>query len=371
MKVAVLGFGTVGVGVYEMLQSASGLEAGPVLVRPGKTDAPFKTADAESIFADESIGAVAEAMGGVETAGDYAAKALAAGKHYITANKALVVARGIELAKIARQNDAAFLFSAACGGGVPFLHNLALAAQSDEILSLSGILNGSTNFMLDAMQRRGVSYEDIMAEAKALGYLEADPSDDLMGLDALRKILLACAVAYGQLPGEDSEHEGIVNFTAEDAADIASRGYVCRLMTRGGKRGDKVFAYVEPALLPREHPGSAVLTNYNMACYEGRNAGPITLIGQGAGRYPTASALLRDLSDALAGRREMMSAATVSAAADNSLSIHSYYIRSESTSGTVVREITAPKSVREMHAEVAARRASGEKIFFAGVEETC
>ena len=152
MKVAVLGYGVVGVGVYEMLSKAQGLEPGPVLVRPGKADAPYKVTSIEEICADESVGAVAEVMGGVSPAFEYAAAAIRAGKHFVTSNKALVAAKGIELKALAEKHGVAFLFSAACGGGVPFLHNLSIARRSDEIKSLGGILNGTTNYMLDAMQ---------------------------------------------------------------------------------------------------------------------------------------------------------------------------------------------------------------------------
>ena len=151
MKVAVLGYGTVGVGVYRMLQSIPGLGAGPVLVRPGKEKESFQTSDLGAILADPSVEAVAEVMGGIEPAFTYACAALKAGKHFVTSNKALVAAKGVELNRLAREKGAAFLFSAACGGGVPFLHNLALARESDVILSLGGILNGTTNYMLDAM----------------------------------------------------------------------------------------------------------------------------------------------------------------------------------------------------------------------------
>ena len=174
MKVAVLGFGTVGVGVYEMLKNAPGLEAGPVLVRPGKEDADFKVSSMEAILADPSVGAVAEVMGGIEPANTYVSMALRAGRHVVTSNKALVAAHGIELAQLAREKGVSFLFSAACGGGVPFLHNLAIAAQSDRILALGGILNGTTNFMLDAMQSEGKDYGDVLRQAQALGYAEAD-----------------------------------------------------------------------------------------------------------------------------------------------------------------------------------------------------
>ena len=249
MKVAVLGFGTVGFGVYEMLGKAKGPEQGPVLVRPGKKDAPFKVTSIEEIVNDPTVGAVAEVMGGVEPAFAYAEAALKAGKHFVTSNKALVAAKGVELDAIAREKGVAFLFSAACGGGVPFLHNLALARESDEIRALGGILNGTTNYMLDAMQRLRLDYDDVLKDAQRLGYAEADPTADVSGLDALRKIMLACAVAYGKLPTDGLLNEGIQSVTAADVAHFQSRGYTCRLIASGGKADDGVYAYVEPVLV--------------------------------------------------------------------------------------------------------------------------
>ena len=137
-------------------------------------------------------------MGGVEPAFTYACAVLQAGKHFVTSNKALVASKGTELAKLAKENNVAFLFSAACGGGVPFLHNMALSVDSDEVLSVGGILNGTTNYMLDNMQSSNLSYESALADAQRLGYAEADPTADVTGLDALRKIMLACAVAFNQ-----------------------------------------------------------------------------------------------------------------------------------------------------------------------------
>ena len=200
MKAAVLGYGTVGAGVYSMLSDAPGMEAGPVLVRPGKAVENFMVSDAALIFGDPTVDAVVETLGGLDPAYSYGMRALEAGKHFITANKAMVAAHGLELAALAREKGAAFLFSAACGGGVPFLHNLALSAETNRIETVSGILNGTTNYMLDAMQRRGLSYGDALREAQSLGYAESDPTADVSGLDALRKMQLACAVAFGVLP---------------------------------------------------------------------------------------------------------------------------------------------------------------------------
>lgn len=381
MKVAVLGYGTVGKGVFEMLSEARGLEQGPVLVRQGKIREIFQTDSMERILMDGSIGAVVETMGGEEPAFAYVSAALRAGKHVVTANKALVAAHGLELARLARENGAALLFSAACGGGVPFLHNLSLATQSDRVLTLGGILNGTTNYMLDAMQRRDLTYAQALADAQELGYAEADPTADVSGLDALRKIMLACAVAFDRLPGEGLLHEGIEAFTAEDAADLKARGLVCRLVGRGGMAGDQVYAFVEPTLFAEGAPERSVLDNYNLARYEAKCAGPIVLMGQGAGRYPTASAVLRDLSDVLQGKRAMLSPTCQSARADNSGCGHRYYVRipaalarefpgaDAAESGGIVRLVTQPMTVLEMHEKAAALRQAGAELFFAGIEE--
>ena len=381
MKVAVLGFGTVGKGVYKMLAHADGLEQGPVLVRPGKADEPWKISDINGIVSDVSVGAVAEVMGGVEPAFSYCAAALKAGKHVVTSNKALVAAKGIELAALAREHKAAFLFSAACGGGVPFLHNLSLAVLSDRIESLGGILNGTTNYMLDAMQRRGLDYASALADAQRLGYAEADPTADVSGLDALRKIMLGCAVGFGLLPVEGLDCEGIESFSAADAADLKKRGLCCRLLARGGKSASGVYAYVEPMALGASAAECSVLDNFNMARYRGVNSGDIIMIGQGAGRWPTASAVLRDLSCILRGERAMLGAGCVSGKADNSGCAHSYYVRLPAgyagrlpvkeawRDGGDARVITEPVSVADMHALAAELRGSGAGIFFAALED--
>ena len=382
MKVAVLGFGTVGVGVYEMLKNASSLEPGPVLVRPGKEDTGFKVSSIEAIISDPEVGAVAEVMGGTQPAYEYVSAALEAGKHVVTSNKALVAAYGPELAKIAADHNVAFLFSAACGGGVPFLHNIALAVESDHIKSLGGILNGTTNFMLDSMQSRFMSYADALSEAQALGYAEADPTADVSGLDALRKIMLACAVAYDLLPDEGLCREGIESITADDVNHFQSKGLTCRLVTSGGLSEDgSLFAYIEPVLFPANAPECSVLKNFNMAKYDGENSGRIVLMGQGAGRWPTASAVVRDLCDILHGRRVMMNPSCRRVAADNSSCEHRYYVRlpeskvsclpvekAECFEG-VARVITQPLSVQKMHSIAADLRKEGGSLFFAAMGE--
>lgn len=380
MKVAVLGYGTVGYGVYEMLKKGNGLEAGPVLVRPEKVDAEYKVGDLRQIVEDPSVEVVAEVMGGVHPAYEYACAVLSSGKHFVTSNKALVAAQGPELAKLAEREGVAFLFSAACGGGVPFLHNMSLAVESDEITYVGGILNGTTNYMLDAMQRRALSYAEALADAQRLGYAEADPTADVTGLDALRKIMLACAVAYGKLPVDGLINEGIDSFTAEDVRFLKSKNLTCRLVVSGqpAKNGG-VSALVEPVLFEQNAPECSVLENYNMARYVGKCSGSIVLIGQGAGRWPTASAVLRDLSDIRSGRRFMMRPEVQTVTAENADVCRKYCVRispgTELPFPTESREdvfgnsylFTDPVSAVEMHAFARNLRKEGAKVFFASL----
>lgn len=381
MKVSVLGYGTVGRGVYEMLCASKTLEAGSVLVRPGKCDEPFKRESIEELCADKSVEAVAEVMGGVEPAFQYCCAALKAGKHVVTSNKALVAARGIELNKIALENGVGFLFSAACGGAVPFLHNLELARRSDEIISLGGILNGTTNYMLDRMQTEGMDYAQALKKAQDLGYAEADPSADVTGLDALRKIMLGCAVAYDMLPTQGLLNEGIDSLSAQDVKHFQSKGLSCRLLTKGGLSEKGLYAYVQPALVKSDAPECAVRDNFNMAKYIGKNSGRIVLMGQGAGRYPTASAVLRDLDCLSIGQRVMLHENCKAVSADNSGCICSYYVRlpalfaerlpliSQEREGDIIRGISEKLSVQEMHETVGKIRQEGASVFFAEIAE--
>ena len=379
MKVAVLGYGVVGKGVYDMLRTCTDLEAGPVLVRPGKADESFKVDDIEKIIADDSVCAVAEVMGGVDVPYAYACKAIKAGKHFVTSNKALVAAKGVELKALAIENKVGFLFSAACGGAVPFLHNLELARQADEIESLGGILNGTTNYMLDRMQSEGLDYDAALKEAQELGYAEADPTADVTGLDALRKIMLGCAVAYDKLPTEGLYNEGIDSLKASDVAHFQARGLTCRLLAKGGMAADKLYAYVQPVLVGADAPECAVKKNFNMAKYMGKCSGQIVLMGQGAGRYPTASAVLRDLQCLVYGQRKMFGDGCEYAQADNEGCICSYYVRvdeafahefeladPEALDGAVYG-IVENVSVRAMHEKARALRKAGAQICFAEI----
>lgn len=380
MKVSVLGYGTVGKGVYDMVRSAPGMECGPVLVLPHECTEPFMVTDINDIVSDGSVDVVVEAMGGVEPAASYAEQAILSGKHFVTSNKAMVAEKGMELAGLAREKGKAFLFSAACGGGVPFLHNLSVAVRSDSILSLSGILNGTTNYILDAMQSEGMSFDEALSQAKALGYAEADPSADLSGMDSFRKILLACAVAYGKQPSSAKDVEGIYEFTAKDAEVINGMGGAVRLIASGGLNEDgSVYAFVEPVVF-FDGMESSVRKNFNCASYTGENSGLITLFGQGAGRYPTASAVLRDLTGIMDGDLEMMPPGCVRTE-ERDLPQRRYLVRCDRDmagrfdaaeewhrESDTVWVVTDLIPAWEMHDRARSIRKEGRSVFFASLE---
>ena len=220
-------------GRYSMLSDAPGMEAGPVLVRPRKGGRELRrVSDAALIFGDPSRRRSGNAWRARPCIFLWYARSRS-GSTSSPRNSSNGRGARLELALRRVEKGAAFLFSAACGGGVPFLHNLALSAETDRIEAVSGILNGTTNYMLDAMQRRSLSYGDALREAQSLGYAESDPTADVSGLDALRKMQLACAVAFGVLPQSGMLCEGMEHFTAADVEDIQRRGLVCRLMARG------------------------------------------------------------------------------------------------------------------------------------------
>lgn len=378
MKVAVLGFGTVGQGVYGMLAHSKGLEPGPVLVRAGKDNEPWKVADMNAIVSDASVGAVAEVMGGVEPAFSYCAMALKAGKHVVTSNKALVAARGIELAEIAREHGAAFLFSAACGGGVPFLHNLSLAVLSDRIESLGGILNGTTNYMLDAMQRRSLDYGAALADAQKLGYAEADPSADIDGLDIQRKAVISANVSFDACLSEaDVPVFGIRSILSCDIAAAESRSRICKMLAFGEKSASgAVSCYVEPCFVPSGELEAAVSTNRNVISFVTELTGKESFYGQGAGRYPTAYNAVADCADIIGGVKEFYTSLVRDVPVDNNAASHPYYVRfsgSDEFLSSIEAEkcgegvVTMPVPVAKMHAWAAKAKEADPGVFIAGL----
>lgn len=360
MKVALLGFGTVGRGVYEMIEKSSFLKTGPVLVLPKECDKDFMVTSIDEIVDDKSVDVVVECMGGVETAFKFTSACLKSGKHLVTSNKALIAAKGLELRNIAKENNVQLLFSAACGGAIPVLHNISIAKQTDEIVQCGGILNGTTNFILSSIRDgKFKSYDEALKEAQKLGYAEADPSADVSGMDTMRKVMLLSAVAFDKLPNEGILNEGIENI------DLCPSDYgPVKLVGSCGISEGSVFAYVEPVVCKKDSLYAEVNSNFNAAAYVGKNSGLITLMGQGAGRYPTASAVLRDLTDLCNKPYCMLGDKCVAVKADNNIVKHRYLVSDGKTS-----EITEPVSVSDMHKKAKEIRNNGKKVFFAAIEE--
>ncbi|MFC2822014.1 MAG: homoserine dehydrogenase [Sphaerochaeta sp.] len=386
MVVSILGHGVVGKGVWEMLNANPSYTVRNVLVKKGEKTAPFMVESFDIVLKDDSS-LVIECMGGVDPAFEFTSKSLEAGKSVITSNKALVAAHGIDLMNIAEKKGVSFLFSAACGGAIPILQNLYTARKTDEILWAGGILNGTTNYILDAMDRRNLDFGSALAEAQKLGYAEADPTADISGMDTLRKIMLISMVAYDVLPNTDFNVEGILNVSALDFETAKSFGRTIRLVGKCGLAASgRLYAYVEPVVCSYSEAYAGICGNTNLAQYMGKNSGIMSFIGQGAGRYPTASAILRDVSSVTDGQKRMLSRkCLVGFPYNNSKECeNNYLIRCSSfdalskrlpvkrrlceKDGTVFA-VTEKVTVKKMHDEAAELRRKGVKMFFAGIME--
>lgn len=389
MKISILGYGVVGKGVYEMLQACPEHVVCSVLVRQGKAEAEksWMVESIENVLNDASD-AVIECMGGTEPAFEFTSRCLEAGKSVITSNKALVASHGIELMNKALAKNLSFLFSAACGGAIPILQNLYCARQTDFIFNAGGILNGTTNYMLDAMDRFSLSFEEALAQAKTLGYAEADPTADLSGLDTLRKILLLSMVAYDILPAEGYNIEGIQSICATDFGFAKAHDCTLRLIGKTGLSEDgKLYAYVEPVMCKKDSSFSGVIANNNLAFYTGKNSGYMSFGGQGAGRYPTASAVLRDVFSVSSGQRQMLRAncKTGQSFNDSKECENNYIVRCKKETKSLCdslipnREIAQEREllylltekigVKKMHDAAKNIRESGAELFFAQCDE--
>lgn len=319
IKIAILGLGTVGTGVAKVLglntrqiekKLGEPLEVKAVLVRHFR-DGPYRqlmTDDFSSIENDPEIRVVVETIGGVGDAYEYTCRALLAGKHVVTANKQLVAERGHELLELARKKNVNYLFEGSVGGGIPVLHPLTQCLAANRIDEVYGILNGTTNYILTRMVRTGAFFSDALREAQAKGYAEADPTADVDGIDAGRKICILADLAFGsQVLPSDVPMEGISKLSLRDVKVASRAGYRIKLLGRalrlpGGGR----TAYVAPHLIPETNPLANVEDVFNAIVIRGNAAGEVMFYGRGAGEMPTASACVSDVIEALehSGRRE-------------------------------------------------------------------
>ncbi len=305
MNIAILGLGTIGSGVYELLKANSDIKVKRILAIRVWMDG--MTTDINDIINYGSIELVVETMGGVEPARTYALKCLNAGKSYVSANKLLISKCAEELQAAADKSGAALMFSAACGGGIPYLYNLLKTAAADRIKKIGGILNGTTNYILDKVCGHGQSYEQALSEAQALGYAERDPSSDVDGLDTERKLMLSCAVAFSLMPDDSSiPCYGISKLSEDEKQYAKARNCAIKLLAYGAfNENGQPEAFVMPALFVMDAPESNIHLNINYAWYEGERIGRFAYSGQGAGKFPTANNIIRDIYAVLQGEKRM------------------------------------------------------------------
>lgn len=309
--VAILGFGTVGSGTYnilaerkERIKEEYGVDVvvKAIFVRNPKkaiaNGAPQElvTNNYDDIITNPTIDIVAECIGGIEPAKTYLIEALKAGKNIVTANKELFAKHWGELEKYASQTKAGMYFEATCGGGIPVIRTLTQAMQANTLLQIKGIINGTTNYILSRMSDEGASYEEVLQDAQALGFAEADPTADVEGYDASYKLAILSSLAFNRfLPVEHIYREGISNIQKEDIAIGKQLGYTIKLLAIAKLIDGKIEARVHPVFLKNSHPLASVSGSFNGIFLVGDNVGDIMLYGRGAGSLPTGSAVVSDI----------------------------------------------------------------------------
>lgn len=310
MKVAVMGYGTIGSGVVEVLsinkERITERAGEPVEVKyvldlrdfPGDPMEEKIVHDYKVIAEDPEVGIVVETMGGVEPAYTFVKAMLEAGKQVTTSNKALVAAKGAELIRIAREHNVNFQFEASVGGGIPIIRPLNCCLTADEIEEITGILNGTTNYMLSKMADEGAEFDDVLKDAQDKGYAEKDPTADIEGHDPCRKIAILTSLVCGkQVDFEDIHCEGITKISAVDFKYAKAMGRSIKLLASSKRQGDSYAAMVAPFLLPASHPLGNVNDVFNGVFVHGNVLGDAMFYGSGAGKLPTASAVVADIVD--------------------------------------------------------------------------
>ena len=303
MRIGLLGFGTVGKGVYELTKSREDMTVVKVLLRRelALADAVV-THDFTDILEDETIDTVVEAIGGLHPAFEYVQAAIEAGKNVVTANKALIATYYDRLLPLAEEKGVMLRCTASVGGGIGWLSELERVRRLETVSRVGGIMNGTCNYILHAMTSRGLSYEDALAQAQALGYAEADPSTDVDGIDTWHKLIVSANIAFGvSLDISGIPAAGIRHIRKEDVDNFAKHGLVCKLVSTGKVENGVYSAYVQPTLFPKGALEAAVPMNYNLITLHGDISGRQSFYGQGAGRWPTAFNVVQDCADFIRG----------------------------------------------------------------------
>lgn len=311
IRVGLLGLGTVGSGVVKIIsdhqdrlihQIGCPVKVTKILVqnlekeRDVQITPDMLTKDATEIIDNENIDIVIEVMGGLEEARAHILRALQNGKHVVTANKDLMAVYGAELLSVAKENQCDLFYEASVAGGIPILRTIVDGLSSDRITKMMGIVNGTTNFILTKMSNEGRAYEDVLKEAQELGFAEADPTSDVEGLDAARKMTILATLGFStNVELKDVSVKGISSITEEDLAYSQGLGYTMKLIGLAKRDGEKLEVSVEPTLLPNTHPLAAVQNEFNAVYVYGAAVGETMFYGPGAGSLPTATSIVSDL----------------------------------------------------------------------------
>ena len=311
ISVGLLGLGTVGSGVVKIInknqdklihQVGCPVEIKKVLVKDKnkKRDIPIQkellTLNVDEILEDPEIDVVIEVMGGIEETRKHLLKALENKKHVVTANKDLMALYGPELLSVATKNRCDLFYEASVAGGIPILRGLVDGLASDRITKMMGIVNGTTNFILTKMTKFGSPYKEVLAEAQALGYAESDPTADVEGLDAARKMAILATLGFSMnIDLTDVSVKGITNITKQDLDYSKRLGYTIKLIGIATRTGEKVEVSVQPTLIPETHPLASVNDEYNAVYVYGEAVGETMFYGPGAGSLPTATSIVSDL----------------------------------------------------------------------------
>lgn len=312
IRIAILGFGTVGAGVYQLVErqkndfkakTGSCAEVARVLVRDASkpregVDTSILTDHFEEILEDPSIDIVVEVMGGIEPARTYITQALQAGKNVVTANKDLMATYGGELLTLAKEMGKDLLFEASVAGGIPIIRPMKQCLAGNHMTQVVGIVNGTTNYILTKMAQEGMEFGEALAKATELGYAEADPTADIEAYDAGRKLAILASIAFhSRVTFGDVYTEGITKITAADIRYAKEMGCVIKLLAIARQTEDGIEAGVQPMLLSQDHPMAAVNDVFNAVFVHGDAVDDVMFYGRGAGRFPTASACMGDIMD--------------------------------------------------------------------------
>jgi homoserine dehydrogenase len=306
--IAVLGFGIVGSGVVEIIRKNSeniNNKAGDEIrlkyildIRdfPNHSESAIMTKNADEVFNDSEVKIIIETIGGIKIAYEYTKRALLSGKHVVTSNKELVATHGPELLQIAKENNLNYMYEASVGGGIPIIKPLYECLTADEITSITGILNGTTNYILTSMCKGGKTFETALKDAQNSGYAEANPVADIEGHDSCRKLAILSSIAYGQYVNyKNIPVEGITKLTYEDLKVASAINHKIKLIAYSKKIDDKIFARVCPVMLDASHILANVEDVYNAILVSGNAIGEVMFYGKGAGKLPTASAVVGDI----------------------------------------------------------------------------